>query len=73
MSVRITNTMHHFSQSNPKGPGQRDVPALLRRVADTIEGLGNVEIYDLIMHNETTEDGDWPGLTVYFNYVTDHA
>ncbi|MER6952205.1 hypothetical protein ABT294_50175 [Nonomuraea sp. NPDC000554] len=73
MSERITYTMHHFSQSNPKGPGQGEVPALLRRVADSIEELGNVEVHHMIMHNETTEDGDWPSLTVYFDYVTDHA
>ncbi|MDP9866032.1 MULTISPECIES: hypothetical protein [Streptosporangium] len=73
MSERITWTMHHFSQANPKGPGQADVPALLRRVADSIEDLGNVEVHDMIMHNEITEDGDWPSLTVYFDYVTDHA
>ncbi|MEV7013648.1 hypothetical protein [Streptosporangium sp. NPDC051022] len=73
MSQRSTWTMHHFSQANPKGPGQEDVPALLRRVADTIEELGNVEIHDLIMHNEITEDGDWPSLTVYFNCPSDGA
>ncbi|MEV0419358.1 hypothetical protein [Streptosporangium canum] len=49
------------------------MPALLRRVADTIESLGDVEIYDVIMHSETTDDGDWPSLTVYFDYMTDHA
>ncbi|MER5326401.1 hypothetical protein [Streptosporangium roseum] len=73
MSERITYTMHHFSQANPKGPGQSDVPALLRRVADTIEDLGHVEVHDVIMHNEITEGEDWPNLTVYFDYVTDHT
>lgn len=59
--------------SNPKGPGQGEVPALLRRVAGGIEELGNVEVHDMFMHNETTEDGDWPSLTVYFDHLTDHA
>ncbi|MEV4112431.1 hypothetical protein [Nonomuraea sp. NPDC049695] len=68
MSERITYTIHHFSQANPEGPGQGDVPALLRRVADTIEGLGDAEVYDLIMHSEITPDGDRPSLTVYFDY-----
>ncbi|MEV4181309.1 hypothetical protein AB0J28_07665 [Streptosporangium canum] len=66
-------TMHHFSQANPEGPGQEDVPALLRRVADTIESLGDVEIYDVIMHDEITEDGNQPSLTVYFDYRTGRA
>lgn len=74
LSERIPYTMHHFAaQSNPEGTGQGDVPALLRRVADSIEGLGNVQVHDLIMHSEITADGDWPNLTVYFDYVTDEA
>ncbi|MFC3983000.1 hypothetical protein [Streptosporangium jomthongense] len=73
MSERSTWTMHHFSQANPEGPEQGDVPALLRRVADSIEELGDVEVHDVIMHNEITEDGDWPSLTVYFDYRTDGA
>lgn len=60
-------TAHHFSQANPAGQGQGDVPALLRRVADTIEGLGVVEIMDLVMHNEITAEGDWPSIIVYYN------
>jgi hypothetical protein len=61
-----TWTAEHFSQATPKGPGQEDVPALLRRVADTLERLGKVEVQDLVLHSEITEDGsDWPSLTVY--------
>ncbi|MFJ8578130.1 hypothetical protein [Micromonospora sp. NPDC093277] len=56
----------HFSQSNPEGPGQDDVPALLRRVADSIEALGQVWIQDLVLHNEVTADGDRYSVTVYF-------
>ena len=51
----------------PKGSGQADVPALLRRAAATIEGLGDVKVVDLIMHDEITDEGDWPSLTVYFH------
>ncbi|GLX04382.1 hypothetical protein [Microbispora sp. NBRC 16548] len=69
MTKPITNHMHHFTQNNPEGIGQDSVPALLRRVATTIEELGQVEVYDLIMHNEITDDGtDWPSITVYFDY-----
>jgi hypothetical protein len=56
----------HFSQANPAGPDQADVPALLRRVAGTIEELGEVEILDLVLHEEITPDGDWPSITVYY-------
>jgi hypothetical protein len=59
-------TARHFSQANPAGRGQGDVPSLLRRVADTIEGLGPVEVQDLVLHNEVTAEGLWPSLTVYF-------
>ncbi|WP_067485569.1 hypothetical protein [Actinomadura hibisca] len=59
--------VRHFSQSNPKGPGQGDVPALLRRVADSIQELGPVVVQDLVMHEEITEDGPWVSLTIYFH------
>jgi hypothetical protein len=60
--------IHHFSQGNAKGPGQDDVPAMLRRVAESIEGLGVVTVQDITFENEVTEDGLWPSLTVYFRY-----
>jgi hypothetical protein len=59
--------IRHFSQTNPRGPGQQDVPALLRRVADSIEELGPVEVQDLVLHQEVTAEGLWPSLTVYFH------
>jgi hypothetical protein len=59
-------TTNHFAQANPRGRGQDDVPALLRRVADTIAGLGGVRVGDLVMHNEVTADGMWPSITVYY-------
>ncbi|BBC34553.1 uncharacterized protein SGFS_058470 [Streptomyces graminofaciens] len=64
-------TIKHFSQANPAGTGQDDVPALLRRVADSIESLGLVEVQDLVMHTEVTADGGWPSLTVYFSDAED--
>lgn len=69
----MTWTVNHFSQANPEGPEQADVPALLRRVADTIESLGGVEVMDLILHNEITADGDRPSFTVYFHRAEDRA
>ena len=57
-----------FAQANPVGPGQDDVPALLRRVADTIEELGDLEVMDLVLHVEV-DGGDHayrPSLSVYY-------
>ena len=70
MSERASWTVEHFSQANPAGKDQGDVPALLRRVADSINALGEVEVQDLVMHTEVTENGDWPSLTVYFHRPT---
>ncbi len=65
--------VRHFSQANPNGPGQDNVPALLRRVADSIEGLGPVEVLDIVFHDEVTEDGDWYSMTVYFHDADDES
>jgi len=59
-------TTEHFSQSNPIGPGQNDVPSLLRRVAESLEKIGPIDVQDLILHTEVTADGPWHSLTVYF-------
>jgi hypothetical protein len=57
----------HFSQANPRGRRQGNVPALLRRVAATIASLGDVAIQDIAFHNEPDEDGnDRPDMTVYY-------
>ena len=63
-------TIEHFSQSNPRGPGQDDVPALLRRVADTLETMGDVQVQDLVLHTDVTDGAEWPSLTVYFHRRT---
>lgn len=61
-------TIRHFSQSNPKGGDQGSVPALLRRVAETIEDLGPVAIQDVVFHSELDDEGEsWPTVTVYFS------
>ena len=66
-------TIRHFSQGNPKGPGQGDVPALLRRVADNIERRGAVEVQDITFGTEITEDGPWHHLTVYFHDADENS
>jgi len=61
-------TVQHFSQANPHGSGQDNVPDLLRRVADTGEGLGDVVVQDIVFHPELDDDGEWaPSVTVYFS------
>lgn len=64
-------TVEHFSQANPKGEGQGDVPALLRRVANTIEEFGAIEVQDIVFQTEVTEDGAWHSMTVYFHRPED--
>ena len=59
-------TIRRLVQANPKGPGQGDVPALLRRVADTLAGLGPVEVTGLALESQPTEDGPWYSVIVYF-------
>lgn len=58
-------TVRHFSQANPAGKGRADVPALLRRVADSIESYGNIDVQDMTFHTEITEVGLCRSLTVY--------
>jgi len=43
------------------------VPALLRRVADSIERLGHIEVEDIVLNDEITVDGRWYSMTVYFH------
>jgi hypothetical protein len=64
-------TAEHFSQANPAGPGQDDIPSLLRRVAESVEAIGPVEVQDLILHTEVTENGLWYSVTVYFHRLPD--
>lgn len=44
-------TIKHFSQANPAGPGQDNVPALLRRTADSIEQRPGIKIQDVVLHS----------------------
>lgn len=59
-------TMFHFSQSNPDGPRKGSVPALLRRVADSLDELGDVVVHDITFHSEVTADEDDLTMTVYY-------
>lgn len=60
-------TALHFSQSNPEGRDQGDVASLLRRVADTIEALGDVQVQDITFSSEVTGGEDDLTMTVYYH------
>jgi hypothetical protein len=62
-----TWAIEHFSRSNPAGPGQGDVSALLRRVADTLDELGDVQVQDVVFGSEATAGEDDLHMTVYFH------
>ena len=57
---------HHFSLANPKGRRQGDLPRLLRDVAEEVEALDDAEIYDLVLHTDSTARGPWYSVTVYY-------
>jgi hypothetical protein len=61
-----TPTVNHFTQGNAAGKLQDDLPALLRRVADSVEALGEVEIQDVVLQSALDGDAcDRPFITVY--------
>ena len=60
-------TVYHFSQSNPTGPGEGFVPDLLRRVADSIEALGDVDVQDIVFSTVPTAEEDDLRMTVYYH------
>jgi len=60
-------SISHFSQSNPPGAGQGDVAALLRRVAESLETLGDVQVQDITFASEPTGGEDDLTVTVYYH------
>lgn len=60
--------MFHFSQANPAGSHQEDVPRLLRRLAKSVAGLGPTAfVHDITFHTEVDDNGNlWPNMTVYY-------
>ncbi len=59
----------HFSLANAHDDRPSDLPRLLRRIADEIEAreIAPMEILDLTISQETTEDGPWWSVTVYWS------
>jgi hypothetical protein len=60
-------TVLHFSRSNPEGEGQGSVSALLRRVATTIDELGDIDVQDIVFHSVVTDEEDRVEVTVYYH------
>jgi hypothetical protein len=61
-------TILHFSLTLPKGEGQSDIAALLRHLANKIEEVKNINVSDIVFHNEIDDDGqDRPHFTVYYS------
>jgi len=67
MAVGDDWMINHFSQSNPSGAGQGDVAALLRRVADSLDDRGDVQVADITFASSVTDGEDDLTLTVYFD------
>lgn len=62
-------TARHFSLANALDDRPTDLPHLLRRLADHIEALAldPMEIGDLVISSEITEDGPWWSGTFYWS------
>lgn len=61
-----TWTILQFAQSNPAGEGQGDVAALLRRVADSIDSHGDIQVEDITFHCAVSDGEDDLTMTVYY-------
>lgn len=59
----------HFSLANPRDTSQGDLPKLLRRLAQEIEvrRLDPLDILDLTVTQEMTEEGPWWSATLYWS------
>jgi hypothetical protein len=59
----------HFSLGNPRKDGASDLPRLLRRFADEIEirQIKAMDILDLTVSQEMTEDGPWWSTSLYWS------
>ncbi len=63
------SVLRRFTASTPRGAGQNDVAALLRHVADRLAAEGTIDVADITFHVDSTDDGPWPSMTVYYEVV----
>jgi hypothetical protein len=64
-------TIKHFSMANPVGTKRDDVALLMRRVADSIEARGPMQVQDVTFGTEVTAEGLVHDFTVYFHPLGD--
>jgi hypothetical protein len=57
-------TAHHFSISD----ADADIPRLLRKIADAIDELGDVEVFDVAVSQQVEGPTFTSKATVYFSY-----
>jgi hypothetical protein len=65
----------HFSLANPRDDGADDLPKLLRRLADEIEGrqLDPMKILDLTISQEIIESGPCWSASLYWSVADSGA
>jgi hypothetical protein len=56
-------TINHFSLANLEG----SLPTLLRRLAEEVEALGDVDVQDITFGSEVTADEPELHMTVYYH------
>jgi exosome complex RNA-binding protein Rrp42 (RNase PH superfamily) len=63
-----TSAISHFNVRSGPGKHQQIVPELLRRTADAIAGLGEVQVEGLVLHENDDMDGigRGPWISVYY-------
>lgn len=65
-------TTRHFSLAVPVGTDRSNVPVLLRRLADTLEEYGRIDVQDVVMHTEV-RDEKVHSFTVYFREADEQS
>lgn len=61
----------HFGYTNPDGPDAGNIPLLLRRLADELEGIDSSDILDIVFRSEAVEDLGKPTFIVYMGEPND--
>ncbi len=65
--------LYRFTVATARGEEQDHVATLLRRVASALDDLGAVDVHDITFHVESTDQGPWPSMTVYYEVIDDEV
>jgi hypothetical protein len=57
-------TIHHFAMADKEA----NLPSLLRRVAGSIDELGEIEVFGITYQVEVRHPSNWATVTVYFDF-----